>query len=55
MAADTGETVPISARIPVALNRRVDKAASGPLAPSKTQMIVEGLTLVLQKLEAEKR
>lgn len=47
--------VTISARIPTRLHQRLERASAGQMAPNKTQIIVQGLTLVLSQIEEEKR
>lgn len=51
--ADGEELITIGARIPAALARRLDRAATGPLAPTKTQIIISALTAELARLAAD--
>jgi hypothetical protein len=51
------KTIPVAARIPIALNKRLDRATegtNGPYSPSKSQIITRGIELALTELDAKK-
>lgn len=53
MAEDLPETV--SVRIPPDLGKRLNKATAGALAPSKSQILLQGLRLALTEIEKKDR